>query len=224
MAHSASVRETVRRYLLLLISLIVSAFGVAVTKYGELGVSPISSVANVLSYRFLFLSMGSWLILWNFVLIAGEIVILRRDFKLIQLLQIPMSFIFGYFTDLGLWCISALPTHQYWMRLTYVIAGIVILGFGISLSVTANVVMNAGEAFVKAVADKLGKNFGNVKIGFDSSCVLLSLLLSVLFFDGKIVGTREGTLLAAVCTGLTVKGFSACTQKPLEKLLIGKKQ
>lgn len=43
----------------------------------------------------------------------------------------------------------------------------VFLAFGISLSVIANVVMNSGEAFVKAASDVSGLKFGNVKIGFD---------------------------------------------------------
>lgn len=49
------------------------------------------------------------------------------------------------------------------VRLIMVIIGIVILGFGISLSVIADVIMNSGEAFVKAVSDTIDKKFGNVK-------------------------------------------------------------
>ena len=44
-----SKKETAKRYVLFIISLFFSALGVAFTKHGELGVSPISSVANVLS-------------------------------------------------------------------------------------------------------------------------------------------------------------------------------
>ena len=44
--------ELAKRYLLFIISLFFAALGVAFTKHGELGVSPISSVANVLSCRF----------------------------------------------------------------------------------------------------------------------------------------------------------------------------
>lgn len=42
-----SVKELAKRYALFIISLFISALGVAITKKGELGVSPISSVANV---------------------------------------------------------------------------------------------------------------------------------------------------------------------------------
>ena len=41
--------EIAKRYVLFIISLFFAALGVAFTKHGELGVSPISSVANVMS-------------------------------------------------------------------------------------------------------------------------------------------------------------------------------
>ncbi len=192
--------------------------GVAVTKRGELGVSPISSVANVISEVPGALSLGTLLVIWNVILILGQIVILRRDFKTVQLLQLPLSFVFGFFTDMGMKAVSVIPAESYVSRLLCVASGTAILAFGISLAVTANVVMNSGEAFVKAISDKTGKNFGNLKVGFDIFCVTLSVVLSLLLFGGKIVGTREGTLIAAVFTGLLVKVFVKGTNR-LERFL-----
>lgn len=200
-----SKNELIKRYSLFVVSLFFSALGVAFTKHGELGVSPISSVANVMSCKFDALSLGTWLIIWNCVLILGQVVILRRNFQPIQLLQIPLSFLFGWFTDLCMWMVSPIPVSNYISRLLMVIIGIIILGFGISLSVIANVIMNSGEAFVKAIADTAGKEFGNVKICFDIFCVVLALVLSLICFDFKIVGTREGTIISALLTGMIVK-------------------
>lgn len=90
-----SKNEIAKRYLLFVISLFFAALGVAITKHGELGVSPISSVANVMSCKFTALSLGNWLIIWNCILILGQVVLLRKNFKLIQLLQLPLSFLFG---------------------------------------------------------------------------------------------------------------------------------
>ena len=190
-----SKKETAKRYVLFIISLFFSALGVAFTKHGELGVSPISSVANVLSCTKGGFSLGVWLIIWNCILILGQILILRKKFQLIQLLQIPLAF------------------------LVMVVVGIVILGFGVSLSVSANVIMNSGEAFVKAIADTANKNFGNVKIAFDVSCVVLAVILSLLLFDFTIVGTREGTVISALCTGLAVKLFQRLTNEPVNRLV-----
>ena len=66
-----SKREIAKRYILFIISLFFSALGVAFTKHGELGVSPISSIANIMSYRFPFLSLGTWLIIWNCALLVA---------------------------------------------------------------------------------------------------------------------------------------------------------
>lgn len=193
--------------------------GVAVTKRGDLGVSPVSSVANVMSSKFDFLSMGVCLIIWNCLLIVGQIIILRRDFKLFQLLQIPLSLLFGIFTDFGIVLVSFIPVNSYAVRLLCVIGGIIILGFGISLSVIANVIMNSGEAFVKALSDKTGIVFGNLKIGFDIFCVLLSILLSMVFFGGQIVGTREGTVITALFTGMVVNLFVRLLKSSLNGIL-----
>ncbi len=213
--------ELIKRYILFIISLFFSAIGVAFTKHGELGVSPISSVANVMSCKFTDMSLGTWLVIWNCILILGQIVILRRKFQLVQLLQIPLSFLFGWFTDLGMKFVSIIPANIYPVRLALVFIGIIILGFGISLSVIADVIMNSGEAFVKAIAGTINKNFGNIKIAFDIICVVLSIILSLIFFDMKIIGTREGTIISAFLTGIVVKFFANLFKKPLDTFLSG---
>lgn len=215
-----SKKELAKRYLLFIVSLFISALGVSITKKGALGVSPISSVANVLSIKFTTLTLGNWLIIWNCALILGQIVVLRKKFQPVQLLQIPLSFLFGYFTDFGMWLTSFFEIPNYFMQIGMIVLGTIILGFGISLSVIANVIMNSGEAFVKAVSDTVHIEFGNVKIGFDVSCVIFALLLSVLFFHFSIVGTREGTIIAALTTGIFVKFFTKNIQTPVEKLLV----
>lgn len=215
-----SKKELVKRYAVFIVSLFVMAIGVAMTKKAELGVSPISSVANVMSIQFTSLSIGNWLIIWNCVLILGQILFLRKKFQPVQLMQIPLSFLFGYFTDFGMWLMSFFDTDTYAVKMIFVIVGTVILGFGVALSVIANVVMNSGEAFVKAVSDVTHKDFGNLKIGFDVSCVVVSVVLSLIFFKMKIVGTREGTIIAALATGILVKLFSKLIRKPLEKVLV----
>lgn len=211
--------ELIRRYLLFIACLFFMGLGVALTKHGELGVSPISSVANVVSLRFTALSFGTWLMLSNIVLLLGQIALLRSRFQPIQLLQIPLSLLFGWFTDLGLWAVGFLPNDHYVAQLCLVLSGIVVLGFGITLGVIADVILNSGEAFVKALADVLHKDFGNTKIVFDVCWVAFSIVLSLLFFGGKINGTREGTILSALLVGVVVKVLRPPLESPLTKLL-----
>lgn len=214
--------ETLKRYILFVISLFFAALGVAFTKHAELGVSPISAVANVLSCKFTVFSLGTWLIIWNCALIAGQILILRKKFQPIQLLQIPLSFLFGWFTDIGMKIVTPIPIKSYFVQILLVLIGIFILAFGISLSVIANVIMNSGEAFVKAISDTINKKFGNVKITFDICCVAIALILSLSFFNFEIVGIREGTIISALMTGTVVKLFTRLLKKPIDIILCDK--
>ena len=214
-----SKKEIFKRYILFILCLFFMGIGVALTKHGELGVSPISSVANVISIKFSFLSFGTWLTISNCVLLLGQVILLRKNFMPFQLLQIPLSFLFGYFTDFGLYLASFIPNDIYIVKLLLVIFGIVVLGFGITLGVIANVILNSGEAFVKALSDVIHKEFSNVKIAFDVSWVAFSIVLSLFFFGGELVGTREGTILSAIFTGMAVKLWLKLIKKPIERII-----
>lgn len=214
-----SKKELIKRYIVFILGLFFSGIGVAFTKHGDLGVSPISSVANVMSLKFSALSLGNWLIIWNCVLIAAQVLILRKDFKLYQLLQIPLSFLFGWFTDIGMKIVSFIPVNNHPTKLLMIVIGTVILAFGISLTVIANVIMNSGEALVKAVSDKTHFEFGYVKIALDVFYVIMAVIISLIFFDGKIVGTREGTVISALCTGLVIKFITKLIRPFVTKIL-----
>ncbi len=84
----------------------------------------------------------------------------------------------------------------------------------------ANVILNSGEAFVKAVSDTTHISFFQYEnYFFDVACVVISVLLSLVFFQFKIVGTREGTIISALCTGMVVKFFTKWLAAPLNRIL-----
>lgn len=211
-------KEMAKRYILAIAGVFLMGIGVAVTRHGDLGVSPISSVANVMSIKYDAISLGYWLLIWNILLIIGQIVILRKKFKWIQLLQIPLSVLFGWFTDFGVMITYPIPTPNYAVQMVMVVAGMIILALGITMCVTANVIMNSGEAFVKAISDSVHKDFGILKVVFDVCCVAASVAVSLILF-GSIAGTREGTIITAIFTGFIVKFLSSRLRKPLECLV-----
>ena len=158
--------EVVKRYVLFVISLFFIGLGIALTKHGDIGISPVSSVANVFSLRYTFLSFGTWTILSNCTFLLGQILILRRKFKPIQFLQIPLSLLCGIFTDFGVWITQFLHQTSYMTKLLFVLAGSFVLGFGIALGIIADVMLNAPEAFIKELSLTIKKEFGIIKIAF----------------------------------------------------------
>ena len=86
----------------------------------------------------------------------------------------------------------------------YLVIGCVIMAFGISLEVTADVIMLPAEALVRAIAQKTKIRFGNVKVCFDSTLTILAMIVAMLAFH-KLNGVREGTLFNALVVGQIVK-------------------
>lgn len=213
--------EKIKRFVLLIVAVFFIGFGIAFTKYGALGISPISSVANVVSMKYTSLSFGNWLIVFYFVFVLMQVLILRRNFKCFQFLQLLVSVLSGYFADLGLYVLKFFPNDTYILKLLLVIIGSCVLALGIALSIIADVILSPAEAVIKVIADALKKDFGYTKIAFDISWVALAAVLSLIFFDGKILGIREGTVISAFLVGAIVKCLRTLLQNPLTKLLKG---
>lgn len=214
--------ELIKRYILFLVSLLILSLGVALTQKSGLGVTPIASVANVVSIQFPIFTLGNWMIICNCLLIAAQVLLLRKKLKPISWLQIPVSFLYGYFTDFSVFLLSPLNIERYPIRLFFLLLGSAIVALGIALMVTADVIMNIGESFVKAVSDISRRDFGSIKILFDLSCVLLSAALSLVFFDFKLVGIREGTVFIATATGPLTKICIHHLAPPINRFLCGK--
>ena len=193
-----------KRYLLLLVGLSIMAFGVAFSIKASLGTSPISSVPYVVSL-FTPLTVGTATITMHCVFILLQILILRKNYHPVQLMQLPVAFFFGYLTDFGVWAVQGITCNTYWQQWIVCIIGILLVAVGVSFEVKAGVVVLAGEGVVLAICRVLPKvKFGYMKVGFDVTLVVIACILSIVF-TGRLQGVREGTVAAALLVGLIAK-------------------
>ncbi|MCD8331573.1 MAG: DUF6198 family protein [Oscillospiraceae bacterium] len=206
-------KETVRRTGMFLVGVCVSALGVALASKSDLGVTPLSLPAYVLSHAFP-LSMGQFLILQHAAFLLIQALLLGREFRLSSLLQLPLAIVYGEMTDLALWCLGGFEAASYAARLALCAAGIVVTGAGVFLMVSAGVLVLAGEGLSLAIAHRTGQAFSTVKIAVDCGLLVLSAGMSLILL-GYIEGIREGTVAAAVLVGLVVRGIqSLCSARP----------
>lgn len=194
-----------KRYLLFLVGLFINSLGVSLVTKANLGTSPISSIPYVLSLKFPF-TLGNFTIVYNLVLIALQIIILRKNFKIENILQIPVAVIFGYFIDFTMYLLFWVDPQNYFMKIIALLLGCFVLGFGVYIEVLVDVVMLAGESFVRAIVQTWNTNFGITKIIVDSSMVIIAGVLSFAIF-GRLNGLREGTVVAALSVGFIARLF-----------------
>lgn len=138
------------------------------------------------------------------IFILLQIIILRKNYELVQLMQLPVAIIFGFMTDFAIYVIEDFACNSYTMQWIYCLIGIFLVAIGVSCEVVANVVTLAGEGLILALCKVLPIKFGYMKVLFDLLLVCIALVLCIVFLQ-NIVGVREGTVAAAILVGLISK-------------------
>ena len=138
--------------------------------------------------------------------------LLRRNYELIQLIQLPVALVFGTLTDGAVWAIQGIAVQGYAARWLVCAVGILLVGVGVSFEVTAGVVTLAGEGMVLAVCRAFGTTFPKTKVGFDVTLVVIASVLSLLFLH-PLEGVREGTVAAAILVGMVAKQVNRPMQR-----------
>lgn len=200
------------QHLLLLVSLWIMTFGVAVCVRSMLG----SSVISVLPYVFESagkdggsvpaLTIGQYTYIMNALLVVGQICVLRRKFEAVQFFQLLVGFVFGTLIDLNMLLTTWLSPELLWQKTAAQVLGCTVLGVGIALEVRCGSVTMPGEGFPVAISRVTGVDFPKVKIITDTSLVILGIIASYAFFGcwrWHIIGV--GTLFAMFYVGMVVR-------------------
>ena len=209
--------ELIKRYIFLLAGLFVNGLGVSFITKAGLGTSPITSIPYTLSLGFT-PTVGMFTLVFNIFLIILQVILLRRNFQLQNLLQLPIIALFSFFIDLTMSLLGFMQPETYAMKVVSLIVGCLILGFGVFMEMVANVAMLPGEATVRAVSDVFSTDFGKTKIAFDSSMTVIAAILSFIMFR-HLDGVREGTIVAAILVGFVARLFKKYIGG-IEKILI----
>lgn len=188
--------------------------GVALCVRSNLGSSVISSMplafslagADGLAPQ---LSLGMYTNILNVFLVGTQILILRRNFPPLQLLQLVISLVFGVLIDINMALTSMLYCATLSSQALTQFVGCTVMGFGVALEVRCGSVTMAGEGVPVAVSRTYGIPFPKAKICLDVTLVMLAVASGYFFFGEwkwNVVGV--GTLFAMIYVGLAVKFFS----------------
>ena len=206
-----SKRCLIKRYICLFLGLLFISFGIAFSIEANLGTSPVSSIPYVVSL-FTPLTVGNVTIVLHCIFVLIQIFLLRKNFRLFQLLQVPAAIVFGYLTDFAIWATSGLSASGYVQQWIFCGIGIFLIAIGVSLEFTANVLMLAGEGLTAAFSIVTGKKTGDVKVAIDVTLVATAAVLSLVFLR-RLEGVREGTVAAALLVGMLCKPINKQLKK-----------
>jgi len=203
----------IRKILVYLAGLFVVAMGISIAIKTQLGVSTVTSLPYVLS-RIFFWSQGTWITIVYCIFVLAQIVILGKKFRPVNLLQLAVSILFGYYVNLSSYLIAGLELPNYPSRLIFMVLGILCMASGVGIYLSAGILPLSPDGLVLAIQQKTGKQFAILKLFFDSAIVLTAFLFGVLSGNG-VIGLREGTVVTALALGPSIGFFTKCIGKPL---------
>jgi len=221
------------RVFVYILGLFVVALGVRISLIANLGLGPGTAMALTINN---FIPIKEGIAIYSFlitiVVVIIQILILRRDFKPVSLVQIVFSFIYSlfiaYVDPLVAWWI---PTG-YVMRFIQLVVSVILTGLGIFFVVKSKIIPMPPECLIFAVQTKIKSSVGTLRTCYDCSNLLVAIILGFLFtliHDKFTVlnflnnsGIREGTVISAVFAGIFVNIFDKIMGKGVERLCDGK--
>lgn len=182
----------------------IMSFGLAISIRANLGTSPIASFPTVLSLGTP-PSVGFYLLAVNLLFLLLQVFLIGRKFPVFQLVQIPVSIIFGVFTDISLYLSAWLEPSNYLWQWMWTLVGVILVALGVYLETQPRLSYIPGDGLVFALTLKLQNiPFGTIKLVFDWTLVAAAVVTSLLLL-GHLEGVREGTAFAALTVGPVIR-------------------
>ncbi len=212
------MKRFAKKLFLYLLGLFILAIGVNIAKTAQLGISPVSAVPYACELIW-GIELGKASIIVYVILMGLQVLLLRKDYDPKQLLQIGCTYILGTFITYTSteYLLSWLPMpSSYIVKLIYMGISILFIGIGVSIYLIPNFPPLPPEGLMAAIVKKTnGKiEFANAKVAVDSSLVIISAILSLVFLGG-LKSVREGTVLAALLVGKVVGLLSKRFKEPI---------
>lgn len=215
----ARVRNIAARYTVATLGLAFVALGIAFAVLSNLGVSALNGVQYAFANKYPRFTFGDFNFAIFSLFIFVQLAVLRKKFKAIDLLQLVANFLLGYMVDFFCWSLGGILEKfslmevligSWALRFTFMALSCLFTAFGVSLEVAAKAWMLPAEMTVNAFTVAFGGKFSTNKVIMDSSLLVISAILCLVFF-GHILGPHGcyilgwGTLISAVAIGFIMK-------------------
>ena len=205
--------KSINRIIIYICGIFLLALGGVLAIKSNLGASPVSSLPLSIS-KVSSISLGTAAAILFTIYVGMQIILLKRDFKMIQLLQIVFAILFGQIMNFFNLIIN-INVDSFYIRIFICILSFFITSLGIVFTITADIVPVAPDGLSQAISKKARINFGKAKIYFD--CVIVILSGSILLFNGKgLDGLVIGTILSALLVGRIVAYINKSLKHKIE--------
>lgn len=191
-----------------LLGIILIYAAVAFALKAGIGVLPvdaaITSIATVIDMK-----VGTFSILFHGSFFVGQVLIEKKNFRKMELLQIPYLLLGGSILNFFLYTVlKNVSFHLYPVRVIVCILAFITAAFGCVLILETHLMKTPMEGFIQLVAERMGTTMGKLRQKIDIFLVILCVGLTLIFHTDWTI--REGTLIAMIIFGPTMDFIQKC--------------
>lgn len=203
--------KNIKRYIAIVVFATLVGVFAALSLKAAIGVSAWDALTQTFS-DMIHIKVGTMGIILNCSCILGQIVILKKDFKPIQLLQAAVSVVLGLVINFMLYEIYTFELTAYWQNVALLIFAYTMMAFFVGAIMTINLVTFALEGLCMALERITPFEFAKIRQAVDVVSIILCFVLS---FALKVpLALREGTIIGMFMFA-PLMGVFMKLQKPL---------
>ena len=206
------------RLVLYFSGLFIMTLGVIISTKSNLGVTPISSIPYAVSLAS-GMNFGVSTALLSVLMVLAQIVILKKQFKPINLFQFPVGILFGSFISFCQSLMNGISVpDSLIIRFIFMLFSTFVVAIGVFLYISVHLIPLAPDGLMLVVAQVTKKSFPSIKTVFDVTMVCISLVLCIITI-GNTGSVGVGTIITAIFVGNEVKILNKLLGPSLTKLL-----
>jgi uncharacterized protein len=208
--------KQLKRIILCILFVVIVGMGASFTLKVAIGLGAWDAVAQSVSHLS-GIKVGTLGMILNITCVVGQLILLRKNFKLKHLLQVPVAITLGLVVNFFLYdVLGAITIDGYIMKLVVLLAAFVVVAFAVSVVMVLDVVTFPLEGFCMALANKTKWKFPVIRQAVDIISLLVALLLT--FGLSLPMTLREGTVIGMLLFGPMLGFFMKRIEPVFRKL------
>lgn len=206
----------VKRSLFTTFFIIVAATGVALGLKAAVGVGAWDAFSQATS-MVTGIKVGTFSMMMNISCVLVQVVVLKKDFKMISFLQIFMAILLGFFVNIVFYEILAnVIIDSYLINMAIYMGSLLVIIMAVALIMSINFLSFPLEAACMAIATKTRLKFGTIRQLVDVFAIIGALLIAISFQNP--IPVREGTIIGMLLFGPLIAWFIPRFQPFVKKL------
>ena len=163
------------------------------------------------------IKVGTISMILNVSCVLIQLIILKKEFKLIHLSQILVAVLLGSVVNFMFYGVYAQFTfNNYFINIGLLLLGVLFCAIGVSLIMAIDFISFPLEACCMVISKKLNKKFGMIRQLVDILSIIFALGLAFIF--NQSITVREGTVIAMFIYGPMLDLFMKIIMPRLKQL------